>query len=154
MFVNLETISIYKLNGIEFPKEPIVLLKTVDVLRVYEVEFCDKRIFYHYLVRLVEGWLRDLAYHWKFETPPALKQLKQIGLLHKIEGGITQTSVSLKNLISNHNDREVLEKIQQEVLFLLPDSNELSFDNLPTNKQQKIKEVSERILKILYEYSK
>jgi hypothetical protein len=65
------------------------------VLRHYDAEFSNKRIFELYLTTLVEAWLRDLAYHWKSEKPPASEQLAAIGLLQQLEGGTTQPEVAL-----------------------------------------------------------
>jgi len=65
------------------------------VLRHYEAEFGTKRIFELYLTALVEAWLRDLAYHWKSEKPPASEQLAAIGLLQQLAGGTTQLEVAL-----------------------------------------------------------
>lgn len=69
--------------------EPIVHLDTRLVLKHYDPEFPSKRVFESYLLTLVEGWLRDLAYHWKSENPPGSEELGKAGLLEKLEGGTT-----------------------------------------------------------------
>ncbi len=48
-----------------------------------------------YLETLVEAWLRDLAYHWKSETPPESEKLAEIGLLQRLEGGTTHSLVNI-----------------------------------------------------------
>jgi hypothetical protein len=69
--------------------EPIVKLDTPQVLQHYDPHFSTKRVFESYLVTLAEAWLRDLAYHWKSENPPASEELREAGLLEKLEGGST-----------------------------------------------------------------
>ncbi|MEA5553538.1 hypothetical protein VB713_21595 [Anabaena cylindrica UHCC 0172] len=90
MFAELEEINIFKWRNGKF-LEPLTLLKTADILSHYDRDFRDKsnRIFSFYLKTLIEAWLRDLAYHWKSETPPAYKQLKEIELFSRLEGGDT-----------------------------------------------------------------
>lgn len=95
MLVDLENIEIFQGNGDNFSGEPITSLKTVEVLRHYDAEFGNKRIFELYLTTLVEAWLRDLAYHWKSEKPPASEQLAAIDLLQQLEGGTTKAEVAL-----------------------------------------------------------
>jgi hypothetical protein len=69
---------------------PIVHLDTPQVLQHYDPEFRKRRVFESYLLTLVEAWLRDLSYHWKSEKPPGLEELRDAGLLGKLEGGTTQ----------------------------------------------------------------
>jgi hypothetical protein len=95
MIVDLENIEIFPGNGDDLSAEPIASLKTGEVLRHYDAEFGNKRIFEFYLTTLVEAWLRDLAYHWKSEKPPASQHLAEIGLLQQLEGGTTQPEVAL-----------------------------------------------------------
>lgn len=151
MSVNLQTISIYKRNKREFSTQPIKSLKTADVLRVYEPEFGEKRILKRYLITLFESWLRDLAYHWKLKNPPAAEQLEEIGLLQKIEGGTTESEVELDRWLVNYNEGEILDKIQNEIISILDRERESSLQDMPEKMQQKIKEVSHKILNILYE---
>jgi Holliday junction resolvase len=95
MIVDLENIEIFQVNSDNLSVEPIASLKTAEVLRHYDAEFGNKQIFELYLTALVEAWLRDLAYHWKSEKPPASEQLAAIGLLQQLEGGTTQPEVTL-----------------------------------------------------------
>ena len=95
MLVDLEDIEIFEGEDASLSAKPIASLKTMDVLRHYEAEFGTKRIFELYLTALVEAWLRDLAYHWKSEKPPASEQLAAIGLLQQLAGGTTQLEVAL-----------------------------------------------------------
>ncbi|NEQ24077.1 MAG: type I restriction enzyme HsdR N-terminal domain-containing protein [Microcoleus sp. SIO2G3] len=95
MLVDLEDIEIFQGDNSSLSPKLIASLKTMDVLCHYDTEFGTKRIFELYLTALVEAWLRDLAYHWKSEKPPASEQLAAIGLLQQLEGGTTQLEVSL-----------------------------------------------------------
>lgn len=89
MLVDVENILIFLWNG-KIVSEPILCLNTADILSHYEPEFNDKKIFSFYLTGLTEGWLRDLAYHWKSEISPASKEMVKIGLLQLLEEGNTQ----------------------------------------------------------------
>ena len=64
---------------------------TADALSFYEPEFGRKTIYEYYLTTLVESWLRDVAFHWKSETPPLFDQLAQLGLTHKLHNGMTHS---------------------------------------------------------------
>jgi hypothetical protein len=70
--------------------EPLVRLDTRQVLQHYDPDFPSRRVFEAYLLTLAEAWLRDLAYHWKSESPPGSDELRSVGLLEKLEGGTTQ----------------------------------------------------------------
>ena len=87
--VDPNSIALYRPNG-ETLVEPIVQLDTRQVLQHYDPEFPNKRVFESYLLTLVEAWLRDLAYHWKSDNPPGSEELREAGLLEKVEGGTTQ----------------------------------------------------------------
>jgi hypothetical protein len=97
MLVDLKNIQIFQWDGANL-SEPVSYLNTADVLGYYEPEFSNKRIFGLYLSTLIEAWLRDLAYHWKSEKPPASEQLTAIGLLQRLEGGTTQTEVLIGDI--------------------------------------------------------
>ncbi|KAB8319361.1 hypothetical protein SD81_010800 [Tolypothrix campylonemoides VB511288] len=90
MLVDVENILIFKWDGNNL-SEPILCLNTANVLSYYEPEFNDKKIFSFYLTGLTEAWISDFAYHWKLEIPPASKEMAEIGLLQRLEGGTTQT---------------------------------------------------------------
>ena len=70
--------------------DPVVHLDTPKVLSHYDPDFNGKRIFEHYLLTLVEAWLRDLAYHWKSPNPPGSEELNAAGFLGRVEGGTTE----------------------------------------------------------------
>ncbi len=83
-------------------QSPWVSLKTVDVLKVYDPDLAGKNpnhrnteIFREYFTTLVEAWLRDLAYHWKSQTPPGTEELTGTGLLELFEGGTTRRDVTI-----------------------------------------------------------
>ncbi len=88
MLANLEEIHVFQVKNNKLFDNDICLM-TSDILSYYDDEFNQKRIFKFYLVTLLEAWLRDLAYHWKSEKPPAAKKLEKIGLLQEIEDGDT-----------------------------------------------------------------
>ena len=94
MFVDTEQILIFKWDGVNL-SEPVCSLNTGEILRHYEPEFGSKRIFKRYLTRLVEAWLRDLAYNWKSEIPTASEQIAKIGLLPLLAGGTTKSGVEI-----------------------------------------------------------
>ena len=79
----------------EGPRSPLCRLKTADILRAYDADVGKKRIFYPYLRTLVESWLLDLADHWKSREPPGSRELAEIGLLSRLEGGTTRNEVPL-----------------------------------------------------------
>ncbi|MBR8836001.1 MAG: hypothetical protein DSM106950_18755 [Stigonema ocellatum SAG 48.90 = DSM 106950] len=89
MLVDVENILIFKWDGNNL-SEPIICFNTADALSHYEPKFRNKQIFSLYLRGLIEAWLRDLAYHWKSETPPFSKEMAEIGLLQLLEEGTTQ----------------------------------------------------------------
>ncbi|MBD2627503.1 hypothetical protein [Trichormus variabilis] len=89
MFVDLEDILIFKWNGHEFSE--IINFNTNEIFNHYDSSFSNKRIFSLYLTGLTEGWIRDLAYHWKSEIPPKFKEIDEIGLLKLLEDGDTTT---------------------------------------------------------------
>ncbi len=95
---NLEDIEIFQWDGTHL-SSPVCTLKTGDVLSHYDSSFAEKRIFHSYLTRLIEAWLRDLAYHWKTEMPPASEEISAIGLLPLLAGGTTKTDVVLSGFV-------------------------------------------------------
>ncbi len=96
MLVDYENIEIFKLNQNQ-SFAPILTLKTAPILSYYEPTYEQKTIYYHYLVRLIEAWLRDLAYHWKSEIPPALEKITEIGLLKHLDDGTTKSGEGVNN---------------------------------------------------------
>lgn len=97
MFVDLDEILIFN-GGEGEPSFSPVSLKTAEVLSVYEPDFERKRIFDQYLSALVESWLRDFAFDWRSNNPPAMKTLNEIGLVERIKGGMTHREVSFADL--------------------------------------------------------
>jgi hypothetical protein len=89
MLVDTQNILIFRWNG-ENLSEPILCLNTAEILSYYEPKFSSKQIFSLYLTGLIEAWISDFCYHWKSEHPPASKEIGEIGLLQRLEGGITQ----------------------------------------------------------------
>lgn len=94
MVVDLEKICVVKYDC-DNPIGHSHVFDAEEILTHYDPDFAKKRIFHQYLSTLVETWLRDLAYHWKSENPPGAEPLAAIGLLPRIEGGKTQSEVTL-----------------------------------------------------------
>jgi len=94
MIVNLENIIVFKWDGTVL-SEAVLSLKTADILHYYDSKLGGQRIFEPYLTRLIEAWLRDLAYNWKSEIPPASEQIAAIGLLPLLAGGTTKSEVKI-----------------------------------------------------------
>jgi Holliday junction resolvase-like predicted endonuclease len=94
MIVNLENIIVFKWDGTVL-SEAVLSLKTADILHYYDSKLGDQRIFEPYLTRLIEAWLRDLAYNWKSEIPPASEQIAGIGLLPLLADGTTKSGVEI-----------------------------------------------------------
>jgi hypothetical protein len=86
MFVNSNVIRIFKTPSFE----EILRLDTKETLSFYGEKITKQRIYTSYLMGLIEGWLRDLAYHWKSEIPPHHEEIKKIGLLDYLVDGTTR----------------------------------------------------------------
>ncbi|NET70513.1 MAG: hypothetical protein F6K62_05850 [Sphaerospermopsis sp. SIO1G2] len=84
MLVDLEEINIFPLTEKQNINN-LISLKTNDILSTYDPEFSQKRIFNFHLETLVKSWLRDLAYHWNSDSPPAYQEVARIGLLSLME---------------------------------------------------------------------
>jgi hypothetical protein len=94
LLVDPDQIRFYRWDG-EALSAPVCTLPTSDVLRHYDPELSQRRVFDEYLTTLVEAWLRDLAYHWKSTRPPAADGLDRAGFLRRLEGGGTLSGVRL-----------------------------------------------------------
>ncbi|NET01843.1 MAG: hypothetical protein F6K61_14970 [Sphaerospermopsis sp. SIO1G1] len=84
MLVDLEEINIFPLTEKQNINN-LISLKTNDILSTYDPEFSQKKIFNFHLETLVKSWLRDLAYHWNSDSPPAYQEVARIGLLSLME---------------------------------------------------------------------
>lgn len=140
MFVDFNKIWIYKRQYLDWTGdlskalttvdvELVKTFNTIDILSFYEKDFANKTILKRYFITLVEAWIRDLAYEWKSDNPPGSEDLKQIGLLHTLEGVITQTEVDIENIFwqaLNLLNQEILGRIKQEVELLYSYSYELA----------------------------
>jgi hypothetical protein len=96
MLVDPDTIQIIQWDGVNW-SDVICSLKTIDVVKHYIRDFDEymrdyetKSITEGYLGVLISVWLDDLAFHWKYTTPPATEELATIGLLQRLTDGSTQ----------------------------------------------------------------
>jgi hypothetical protein len=94
MLVDDKYIRLFKWNGRNISKE-LVRLNTPEILSKYDARFQTKQIFESYFVALIEAWLRDLAYNWKNERPPGVKQMAATGLVDRLARGTTRRETSL-----------------------------------------------------------
>ena len=76
------------------PDHVVFTWNTADLLDRYDPEFSTKNIFHFYLTTLVEAWLRDLAFGWNSEHPPGEAEMAEHGLLSRLKGGTTRSSLS------------------------------------------------------------
>lgn len=67
---------------------------TTDILRFYDDNLDQKRVFRDYLTSLVNAWINDLTYRWKSAEPPGLGELTEIGLVERLRGGETYREVT------------------------------------------------------------
>ncbi|HEU5116948.1 MAG TPA: type I restriction enzyme HsdR N-terminal domain-containing protein [Isosphaeraceae bacterium] len=95
MIADLKTIEVFKLDP-SYPRKTI-RLRTEDVLQPYDPEFESRKteISYFHFETLVTAWLRDLAYRWNSEPPPALKELREFELLPLMQDGDVRRSEAL-----------------------------------------------------------
>lgn len=91
MLATRESIQLF--DGEHEPGRLLCTLSTAEILTPYEAEFREKPVYHFYLGILIEGWLRDLAYHWKFQSPPAQNEIAALGLLERLKGGTTRSGV-------------------------------------------------------------
>ena len=101
MLVDPDTIHIVQWDGVNW-SNAISSLKTIEVVKPYIRDFDEymrdyenKWITGGYLGALLQSWLDDLAFHWKYTTPPATEELAAIGLLERIKDGSTKTEVEI-----------------------------------------------------------
>jgi hypothetical protein len=69
--------------------DPLLELRTPEIVRAYEPEMPMREINHGYLVGLVEAWLHDLSYNWNSAAPPGLKQIEKAGLARVLKGCTT-----------------------------------------------------------------
>ena len=96
MFIDLETIYVFDAEA-EDPSAPRLAIGAVDVFRHYAPNFEGERtpygniqILQSYFHTLVQAWLNDLGSHWKSDAPPAEPALREVGLMGRLEGGISR----------------------------------------------------------------
>ena len=94
MLIDPATIEIYRLNG-EGLSDAVARLPTPEVISRYDPDAPRKKILDFYLGTLIEAWLRDIAYHWKSDTPPFQAELAAIGLAEQLADGTTVSETDL-----------------------------------------------------------
>lgn len=93
MSVNSKTITLFSWDGKKL--KSLLQLATPDVLSFYDPEFTNKRVFEYYLTGLIEAWLRDVAYHWKSDSPPYYSDLSKAGFAERLYNGTTVSEALL-----------------------------------------------------------
>ena len=68
----------------------VARLDTKKVLGHYNPKSIEGIIYQSTLITLTQSWLRDLAYHWKNETPPYIEKMQEIGLFTLLFDGTTE----------------------------------------------------------------
>ncbi|MBS3026264.1 MAG: hypothetical protein HCA25_03975 [Dolichospermum sp. DET50] len=86
MFVNSHVMRIFKSPTFT----EVARLDTKKVLGYYNPKSIEGIIYQSTLITLIQSWLRDLAYHWKNETPPYIEEMKEIGLFTLLFDGTTE----------------------------------------------------------------
>ncbi len=94
MLVDSRKVRVYRWDGQRLPN-PAATLDTAQALTPYEPDYGQKPIYEHYLIGLVEAWLRDIAYHWKLSSPPYAVEIAEIGLAGQLAGGTTRSEAAL-----------------------------------------------------------
>ena len=86
MFVNSHVMRIFKSPTFA----EVARLDTKKILGHYNPKSIEGIIYQSTLITLTQSWLRDLAYHWKSETPPYIEEMKEIGLFTLLFDGTTE----------------------------------------------------------------
>ena len=86
MYVNTKYIRIYKSGN----SEPVKKLNPLEIFKFYVPDFNEAKMRQSFVTALIQAWLRDLVYHWKYSHPPAIKEIEEIGLLEKLDNMITE----------------------------------------------------------------
>ena len=95
MIVGPETIAVHRLDRPD-PEMPVLALDTEGVFRSYSEQFDKHRIYNTYLMEAITGhWLDDLSRRWRATPPPAIEAIRGVGLLDRLEGGSTESEVSI-----------------------------------------------------------
>jgi hypothetical protein len=94
MLADVDQVMLYRKDAGE-PAKLVWSSRTDEVLSRYDPRYGQVRIFAQYLRTLIEGWLRDLAYHWKSEAAPFQQEIESVGLLERLKDGTTRREVWL-----------------------------------------------------------
>lgn len=86
MFVHRQYLRIYQSGNLM----PVKNLNVLEILKFYDPDFDETKMRQSYVIVLIQAWLRDLAYHWSSSSPPAMKEIEEIGFLEKLDNGITE----------------------------------------------------------------
>jgi hypothetical protein len=86
MFVNSNVMRLFKSPTLA----EVARFDTKNVLAYYDPDSIEGIIYQSTLITLIQSWLRDLAYHWKSETPPYIEKIKEIGLFTLLFDGTTE----------------------------------------------------------------
>jgi hypothetical protein len=94
MSVNRHFIKIYTWDA--HTLVPVDTIAAEGILSEYDPDYANKAIYHDYLTTLVSAWLRDVAYHWRSENPPAYDQLQRLGLAQLLVNGTTEFEAVLR----------------------------------------------------------
>ncbi len=91
MFIDPDNLWIFRADSPD-PREPILKFKTADIFTFYYPKYSTYTgLSRSSLAGMAESWLRDIAYHWKSERPPAIDRIEEIGLAGRLAGGTTRS---------------------------------------------------------------
>ena len=93
LLVDAQNIEFFRWDGQQL--HSLLSVPTLEVFAFYDPEVDPAQIVEHYQGRLIEGWLRDIAYNWKSESPPFKDQLHSIGLGALLVNGTTRSEERL-----------------------------------------------------------
>ena len=71
-----------------------IKLSTPTILRHYDDDQDLNRVEGFYLQGLIQAWLRDFSFSWKYERPPGYEELSKIGLAARLRNSETHTRLT------------------------------------------------------------
>jgi hypothetical protein len=94
--VDRREIRLYTTDGpMHGSPAPQAVLDSATVFAEYDPSVVQKVIYEDYLAVLVATWLDDLAFRWKFSTPPGLAEVSGVGLAAALEHATVRTNIEI-----------------------------------------------------------